>query len=139
MHFQYIVHHTKCSEIFQLPTRCWRSLCIFSNSFVAPKSAGRSFGRRKDCLERCQSSDDGAITFIALVHWMDEALVCEELLPLSIPVSLVRLTGSSFMSDLNLVCKLHHLFLDKLLTLETKNTCSGRCVFRLSGILDDTI
>ena len=43
------------------------------------------------------------------------------------------------MSDLNLVCKLHHLFLYKWLTLETKHTCSGRCVFRLSGILDDTI
>ena len=95
-------------------------------------------GRRKNCLERCQSSEDGTGTFIALVHWMGETLVCEELLPLSSPLS-PRLSGLSFMSDLNHVCKLHHLFLDKWLTLETKHTCSGRCVFQLSGILDDAI
>ena len=38
---------------------------------------------RKDCLERCQSSEEGTSTFVALVHWMDETLVCEELLLLS--------------------------------------------------------
>ena len=38
---------------------------------------------RKDSLERCQSSEDGTSTFVALVHWMDETLVCEELLLLS--------------------------------------------------------
>ena len=51
------------------------------------------------------------------------------------PVGSVRLTGSSFLSDLNLGCKLHHLILDKWFTLETKRTCSDCCVFRLSGIL----
>ena len=138
MHFQNIVHYKKCSEIWQLPTSCWINLFFFEFEFVALKSAGRSLGRRKNCLERCQSSEDGTSTFVALVHWMDETtLVCEELLPLSI--SSVRRTGSPFMSDLNLVCKLHHLFLDKWLTLETKHTCSGRCVFRLSVIPDDTI
>ena len=55
------------------------------------------------------------------------------------PVGSVRLTGFSFMSDLNLICKLHHLFHDKWLTLETKHTCSLRCLFRLSGILDSTV
>ena len=55
------------------------------------------------------------------------------------PVGSVRLSGFSFMSDLNLVCKFHHLFLYKWLTLETKHTCSGRCVFQLSGFLDDAI
>ena len=55
------------------------------HSFVALKSAGRSLGRHKDCLERCQSSEDG--TFVALVHWMDQTLVCEELLPLSSQLS----------------------------------------------------
>ena len=38
---------------------------------------------RKDCLERCQSSEHGTSTFVALVHWMGETLVCEELLLLS--------------------------------------------------------
>ena len=52
---------------------------------VALKSAVQSLGRPKDCLERCQSSEDG--TFVALVPWMDETLVCEELLPLSSQLS----------------------------------------------------
>ena len=38
------------------------------------------------------------------------------------PVGSVRLMGFSAISDLNLVCKLHHLFLDKWLTLEAKYT-----------------
>ena len=108
-----------------------------SNSFVALNSAGRSLGRGKDCLKRCQSSEDGTSTFVALVHWMDVTLVCEKLLPLSIRLS--QLHGFLFQSDLNLVCKLHHLLFDKWFTLETKHTCSGLCVFRLSGILDVTI
>ena len=37
---------------------------------------------REDCLERCQSSEDGTSTLVALVQRMDETLVCEELLPL---------------------------------------------------------
>ena len=45
-------------------------------SFVALKSAGWSLVRR---------SDDGV--FDALVHWMDEMLVREELLPLSSQLS----------------------------------------------------
>ena len=79
---------------------------------------------------------NGTSTFVALVHWMDQTLVCEELLPLSSQLSPPH--GSSFMSDLNLLCKLHHLILDKWFTLKTKDTCSGHCVFRLSGIVDDT-
>ena len=38
-------------------------------------------------LERCQSSEDGTSTFVGLVHWMDETLACEELLPLSSQLS----------------------------------------------------
>ena len=38
---------------------------------------------RKDCLERCQSSEDGTSTFVTLVHWVDGTLVCKELLLLS--------------------------------------------------------
>ena len=36
------------------------------NSLVALKGAGRSLVRRKDCLERRQSSEEGM--FVALVH-----------------------------------------------------------------------
>ena len=78
------------------------------NSFVALKSLGRSLGRRKDGLEWCQPSEDG--TFAALVHWMDQTLVCEELLPLSSQLSPPH--GFLFQSDLNIVCK-SHLFLNK--------------------------
>ena len=74
------------------------------HSFVALNSAERSLVRRKYCFQRCQSSEDG--TFVALVHWMDETLIREELLFLS-----RQLTGSSFMSDLNLVCKSQHFYL----------------------------
>ena len=52
---------------------------------------------------------NGTSTFVALVQWMDETLVCEELLFLS-QFSSVRLTDSSFMSELDLVCKSHHFF-----------------------------
>ena len=38
------------------------------NSFVTLKSAGRSLGRHKNYPERCQSSEDGTSTFVALVH-----------------------------------------------------------------------
>ena len=92
-----------------------------SNSFVALKSAGRSLGSGKDCLERCQSSEGGTSTFVALEHWVDEMLVCEELL--FSPISSVRFMGSSFMSELKIVCKLHHFFL--LNDLPWK---SNRCV-----------
>ena len=80
MNFQNIVHHKVLVNL----ARADGQICFWnSNSFVALKSAGRSLGCRKNCLERCQSSEDGTSTFIALVHWMDETLVCEELLPLS--------------------------------------------------------
>ena len=36
------------------------------NSYVTLKSAGWFLGRRKDLLERCQSSEDGI--FVALVY-----------------------------------------------------------------------
>ena len=91
--FQCIVHHQKkSSEIRHLPTSSqmsdefvFRIRIELLNSFVALKSVGRSLGRRKNCLERYQSSED--VTFVALVHWMDETLVCEELQPLSSQLS----------------------------------------------------
>ena len=52
----------------ELPDACFFSN---SNSFVALKSAGRSLSRRKHCLERCQSSEDGArVVTRALTGWM---------------------------------------------------------------------
>ena len=49
---------------------------IFSFEFVRRTQERRTvFGLRKDCLERCQSSDDVTSTFVGLVHWMDETLV----------------------------------------------------------------
>ena len=57
------------------------------NFSVALQRTGRSLGRRKDCIEWFQSSEDGASMFVALVHWMDKTLVCEELLPISSQLS----------------------------------------------------
>ena len=58
MHFQYIVYHTVLGNLAAADELPDKFIFSNSNSFVAIRSAGRSLGRRKDCLERYQSYDD---------------------------------------------------------------------------------
>ena len=76
------------------------------NSFAAHKGAEWSLGHRKDCLKRCQSSEDGM--FVALVHWMDEALVCEQLLLLSRQLSPPH--GSFMVNSISYVNRITYFF-----------------------------
>ena len=71
---------------------------------------------------------------------MDETLVGEELLLLSRQLSLPHELVSHELTQSRMQIASLIFFFNKWLTLETQqNFCSSRCIFRLSGILDDSM
>ena len=113
MHFQYIVHHKKLrnpAHADELPDEFVFGVRIENlNSFVALKNAGYAWAAVKIVL-----NSFSRLRMVCSSHsctvWMRRQFVNNRCLS---PVSSVHLTGSSFLSALNRVCKSHHLFFNK--------------------------